>query len=154
METRKSFFKNPLVIVALGCVMAFAVACGDDDDDGGNPAPQGGSKANMAGSPSTAGKDGSGGNGTAGKNNGNTAGKAVQNEGGGGAGPDPVTGEGGGAGEPPVVSCTDDADKGCYKCAPKKLEQYLNQCPTTGCQDFKNDKLTSLKDGKLPNLPK
>jgi len=49
--------------------------------------------------------------------------------------------------------CTDEADMGCYSCAPKTLDQFLNHCPTTGCEPFDNTKLTSIQAGKLPDLP-
>ena len=150
MATRnKSFFTNPFIAVALGCVMAFAVACGDDDDSG-TETPMGGSKA----------MGGTGGGSSAGKSNGgsSSAGKAAAGDGpvttgGGGAGPD-VPGDGGaaGAGGAPA-NCTDDADMGCFSCTPKTHEQYLNHCPTTGCEPFDNETLGSLKDGVLPELP-
>src|SRR5258706_14574831 len=69
MATRnKSFFNNPMILVAFGAVLAFAVACGDDDDSSGNPAPKGGSK-NTAGSSGKTGVSGdsTGGATTAGK---------------------------------------------------------------------------------------
>jgi hypothetical protein len=147
MSTRnKSFFTNPLVVVALGAAMAFAVACGDDDDSA-NPAPGGGTKA-TGGTNGTAGKN-TGGNSTAGKTN-NMAGTPTEVAGGGGAGPVPETGGAGAGGAP---DCTDDADLGCYSCKPSTTDQYLNQCPTTGCKGFDNATLTSVVNGKLPKLP-
>ena len=147
MKTRKSFFSNPLVLVALAGVMALAVACGDDDSSG-NPAPNGGSKA-MGGSAGSGGKASTGGKtGTAGKTS--TAGAGNEPAtGGGGAGSD-MPGTGGAGGAP---DCTDDADDGCFKCAPKTLTDFLNACPTTGCEKFANDGLTSAPDGVLPDLP-
>jgi hypothetical protein len=144
MSTRKkSLFTNPLIVVAFGTAMAFAVACGDDDDTS-NPAPSGGTKA-TGGTSSTAGKTNSGGtNSTAGKTNNNTAGMPEQT-GGGGAGPGPDVGGAGAGGMP---DCTDEDDKGCYSCKPKTMDQYLNHCPTTGCEPFDNTKLTSL--AKVP----
>ena len=143
METRKSYFMKPLVIFSLACVTAFAVACGDDDD--GNPAPSGGSKA-MGGS-DAGGKS----------NNGGSSGKASMagagndtSLGGGGAGPD-MTGEAGMGGVAP--DCEDEADMGCYSCKPKTLTQFLNACPTTGCEPFDNSALSSITAGKLPDLP-
>jgi hypothetical protein len=149
MESRKSWFKNPLVIASLACVAAFAVACGDDDDSS-NPAPSGGSKA-TGGTSSTAGKTNTGGTtSTAGKTA--TAGDGNVQTGGGGAG---QAGEGSDAGAGGVpASCTDDADMGCYSCKPKTLTQFLNACPTTGCEPFDNTTLTSLPaSGTLPDLP-
>jgi hypothetical protein len=149
MESRKSFLKNPLIVVCLGCVMAFAVACGDDDDSAGET-PNGGTKT-TGGTSSTAGKTGSGGTtSTAGKTA--TAGKTTT-EGGtgaeGGAGATgPVGGEAGTGGAP---DC-DDTEHGCFKCVPNSDEQFLNQCPITGCEPFDNTKLTSLKNGALPTL--
>ncbi len=146
METRKSFFKNPLVLASLACVMAFA-ACSSDNTD--NPAPTGGTKA-TGGTSSTGGKSSTGGTtNTAGKTS--VAGANNEPTGGGGAGPDMMNAAGmGGAGP---VNCTDDADMGCYSCKPKTLTQFLNACPTTGCEPFPNKNLTSIKAGKLPALP-
>jgi len=156
MATRnKSFFSNPLIVVTLGCAIAFATACGDDDDSSGNETPKGGTKATAGtggstGGSSTAGKTGKGGTNSAGTETG-TAGTPPEPTGGGGAGPlPPVGGEGGMAGAP--ANCTDDTDKGCYSCAPATLNQFLNHCPTTGCEPFDNSKLTSLKNGALPTL--
>jgi hypothetical protein len=146
METRKSYFMKPLVIFSLACVTAFAVACGDDDD--GGPAPSGGSKA--MGGTDAGGKSNNGGNSTAGK----TAAMAGAGNdtamGGGGAGP-VMMGEAGMGGVAP--DCEDEADMGCYSCTPKTLTQFLNACPTTGCEPFDNSALTSIKAGKLPDLP-
>lgn len=146
MEIRKSFFKNPLLIAVLAAPMLFAVACGDDDDS--SPTPSGGTKAtggtggsdNMGGAPVTMG----------GKNG--TAGTTMMQVGGGGAGMDMAGAPGmGGAGP---ENCTDDTDMGCYSCAPKTLDQFLNACPTEGCEPFDNSTLTSLPaSGKLPKLP-
>src|SRR6185369_15695248 len=148
METRKSLFKNPLIIASLGCFMAFAVACGDDDDSG-DPAPNGGSKATggtggSGGKSSTAGSSGS-----AGKNSNAGAGNEATGGGDGpGPGPGPGTsgGEGGtgtGSGGAPA-DCEDESDLGCYSCKPSTLSQFLNACPTTGCEPFDNGSLTSL----------
>jgi len=149
---KKSFFTNPITLVSLGCVMAFAVACGDDDDTSGNETPGGGTKATA----------GSGGSSAGTKANGGSSGKGVvtppggtgtvEETGGGGAGPGPIVNEGG-MNMGGAASCTDDADLGCYSCKPATLEQYLNHCPTTGCEPFDNSVLTSLKDGVLPDLP-
>lgn len=146
---KQSYFRKSMWIAAVGCLMSLAVACGDDDDSS-NPAPQGGSK-NTSGSGGTGndkgGEDTGGTKATGGTKP--TAGTGNQTDGGGGAGTD-VPSDGGAGGE---GACTDDADKGCYKCAPKTREDFLNQCPSTGCQAFDNTKLTSLKNGKLPDLP-
>jgi hypothetical protein len=146
MKTRKSLFSSPLILVALAGVMALAVACGDDDSSG-NPAPNGGSKA-MGGSTS-GGKTSTGGKtGTAGKTS-TTA----------GAGNEPATGGAGGVEEPGTggaggaPDCTDETDNGCFSCKPKTLTDFLNACPTTGCEKFDNTALTSAPDGALPNLP-
>ncbi|HXK17673.1 MAG TPA: hypothetical protein VNG33_07715 [Polyangiaceae bacterium] len=155
MATRnKSFFTSPVVLAAFGAVLAFAVACGDDDDSSGNPAPKGGSK-NTAGSSGKTGASGDSTGGTtstAGKTG--TAGKTsmagVGNEpatGGAGAGPVETGGAGaGGAGGAP--DCVDETDMSCYSCKPKTMDQFLNHCPTTGCEPFDNTKLTSLN--KVP----
>jgi len=152
METRKSLIKNPLVIAAVASVLAFAVACGDDDDTS-NPAPTGGSKA-TGGTSSTAGKS-TGGSSTAGKSSGaGTSNEPATGGGGAGAGAGGVAGEGGMGGAAP--DCTDETDMGCFKasvCKPKTLDNFLNACPTTGCEAFPNGDLTSLKNGKLPDLP-
>ncbi len=149
----KSFFTNPLVVVTFGCAMAFAVACGDDDD-GNNPAPSGGSKATGGSGSSTAGKTGSSGGSKATAGSSATGGEAPstggappETVGGGGAGGE-VTGGAGGVGP----DCTDATDNDCFKCAPTELKDFLNQCPTTGCEPFDNSALTSLKNGKLPKL--
>lgn len=155
MQTRKSFFKKPVVIASLGCVLAFAAACGDDDDS--NPSPgTGGTKA-------TGGSGGSGGKGTAGKSSGAGAGNETSTPGGGGAGPTPTPegGMGGGGdvgGAPP--DCIDESDRSCVRidvagCKPKKaLDEYLNACPTEGCEPFDNGNLSSLpRSGELPDLP-
>ena len=141
---KKSVFSSPIALVALGCVMAFAVACGDDDDSS-SETPGGGTKA-TGGSAGSAGKATGG---SAGKGSMPMAGSPTEETGGGGAGP-VVVPEGGAGG---AASCTDDADKGCYSCKPKTLDEYLNHCPTTGCEPFDNSALTSLKNGKLPDLP-
>ena len=157
MQTRKSFFKSPLVIASLGCVLAFAVACGDDDDT--NPAPGSGGTKNTGGSggsktggsSSTAGTNANAGAGNEG-NTGNTG-----NTGSGGEGNQPSNGDAGMAGVGTggaAPDCVDETDRGCYSCAPKTLEQFLNACPTDGCEPFDNTSLGSLpRDGKLPDLP-
>ena len=145
----KSYFTNPFVLAALGCAIAIAVGCGGDNANGDNPAPSGGSK-NMGGTSSTAGKGGTG-NTTAGKGSTPTAGSPVVETGGGGAGS--VVENMGGAGGAAETSCTDDKDLGCYSCTPKTTDQYLNHCPSTGCEPFDNSVLTSLTKGKLPDLP-
>jgi hypothetical protein len=154
MEQRKNFFRSSILFASFGALMALAVACGDDDDN--SPTPGSGGTKNTAGTSS---------NNPGGENTGattNTGGKSntdgtstnmggnSESAGGAGAGPGPTneagnTGEGG--------ACTDDADQGCYKCAPKTHDQFLNACPTTGCEPFDNGKLTSIKNGKLPALP-
>jgi hypothetical protein len=149
MESRKFWFKNPLIIASLACVTAFAVACGDDDDSAG-PTPSGGSK-NTAGSggSSTAGKTGGGGTNSVAGKTGNESGSGTT-EGGAGAGAGGAgAGAGGEAGGGPV-DCTDEDDKGCYSCKPKKFDQYLNHCPTTGSEDFDNSQLTSLNKVPAP----
>jgi hypothetical protein len=149
MESRKYFWKNPLVIVCFGCAMAFAVACGDDDDSG--ETPTGGTKATAGtNSGGKAGNTSGGTTGTGGKSG--AAGKTNTEggtgaEGGGGA-TGPIGGEAGMGGAP---DCN-DADHSCFKCVPKTDEQFLNQCPITGCEPFDNTKLTSLKNGALPTL--
>jgi len=143
MKTRKSFLMNPLLLASIGCLMAFAVACGDDDDSSG-PTPSGGTK-NTAGKSSAAGEGGTGA--TSGKSSMGGNEPAM-----GGAGAGPVMPEGGMAGAA-GAGCIDAADRGCYSCKPKTLTQFLNACPTTGCEPFDNSKLTSIKAGKLPDLP-
>jgi hypothetical protein len=147
MKTRKSWFMKPLLVASLGCLMAFAVACGDDDDD--NPAPNGGTK-NTAGS---SGKSTGGSNSNAGKSGGNNGGAGNEtSDAGDGPGPQPMGGEAGtGSGGAPV-DCVDEDDRSCYRCAPKSAEQHYNACPTDGCRAFDNSALTSLVDGKLPDL--
>jgi hypothetical protein len=146
---KKSYFNKSVWLASLGCLLAVAVACGDDDDSS-SPEPGGGTK-NTAGTDSTGGKNTTGGKtGTGGTNNttagkSGTAGTTSENMGGGGAGNDMPPEMGGAGGE---ASCTDDADKGCFliaKCKPTKREDFLNACPTTGCQGFDNKKLTSIK---------
>ncbi|HVY29445.1 MAG TPA: hypothetical protein VHB79_22960 [Polyangiaceae bacterium] len=145
---KTTYFGKSLLIASLGCVLAFAVACGDDDDSS-NPAPNGGTKNNGgSGGSNTVGGDDTGGKNTVGGTK-PTGGTSNQTEGGAGAGP-VMMNEGGVGGE---ATCTDDADNGCYKCKPSTHEQFLNQCPTTGCEPFDNTKLTSIKNGKLPDLP-
>ncbi len=144
---KKSFFSNPLVLVSLASVMAFAAACGGDDSSGGNPTPNGGSKA-TGGSGSTAGNKATGGS-SAGKTGTPTAGTSPVEMGGGGAGPTPVVPDGGAGG---AANCTDAADKDCYSCPAKTHDEFLNHCPTTGCEPFDNSVLTSIKNGKLPKL--
>lgn len=149
MNTRQSLFVKPMLVASLGCFLAFAVACGDDDDDS-NPTPSGGTK-NTAG-------DG----GKASGGSGNTAGKTANNNGGAGnetsdagegnvplppAGGESGVGTGGAA-----PDCVDEEDRSCYSCAPKTNEQYYNACPTDGCRPFDNSNLTSFVDGKLPEL--
>jgi hypothetical protein len=49
-------------------------------------------------------------------------------------------------------SCTGDA--GCYACAPKTNEQFLNACTDSQCAPFDRKRLTHLRpDGGLPPLP-
>ncbi len=49
-------------------------------------------------------------------------------------------------------SCTGDA--GCYACAPKTTEQFLNACTSSQCEPFDRARLTHLRpDGGLPPLP-
>jgi hypothetical protein len=49
-------------------------------------------------------------------------------------------------------SCTGDA--GCYACAPKTNDQFLNACTGAECQPFDKKRLTHLRpDGGLPPLP-
>jgi len=130
-----------LVVAALGCALVFATACGDDDDTT-NETPGGGTKATAGTGGSSAGKGGS-----------STAGTENTPMGGGGVGTtEPVVGGAGGEGGAAPVNCTDADDKDCYKCAPSTLTQFLNQCPTTGCEPFDNSALTSFKNGKLPKL--
>ena len=165
MQTRKSFFKNPILVALLGCTMAFAVACGDDDDSG-DPAPGGGTKATggTGGTGASAGKGGGGSSGSAGKKsdggegNAPTTGGTDNNDNGGGGGEPPLNQAGNGpgaAGAGPVQDCSDEADVGCFCGKPSSLKEFLNACPTTGCEPFDNDTLTSLKDnaGVLPDLP-
>jgi len=147
MKQRKTYFSKSVWVASLGCLLAVAVACGDDDDST-SPEPGGGTKATAgtdSGGKSSGGKSsgGSAGTSTGGKNG--TAGTTSENMGGGGAGNDVPPEMGGAGGE---ASCTDDADKGCFliaKCKPTKREDFLNACPTTGCQGFDNKKLTSIK---------
>lgn len=156
MQTRKSFFKSPFLIASFGCLMAFAVACGDDDDD---PAPGGGGTKNTAGTggtKNTAGTKSDAGEGTG--NTGNTGKGGTGNDGKGGEGNQPTDGGvGGGAGgaEP---DCINEDDKGCFDtsvtgCKPKKLAQFLNACPTDGCEPFDNGDLSALANGEVPPLP-
>ncbi len=144
IKRNKSVFTNPLALISLGCVLAFAAACGDDDDSSGET-PGGGTKA--TGGASTAGTKATGG--SAGKGNTPTAGGPTEEVGGGGAGTVPVP-EGGSGGQ---GSCVDDADNGCFSCPPKTHDEFLNHCPTTGCEPFDNSVLSSIKNGKLPDLP-
>jgi hypothetical protein len=49
-------------------------------------------------------------------------------------------------------SCTGDA--GCYACAPKTTQEFLNACTTAQCEPFDRKRLTHLlPDGGLPPLP-
>lgn len=150
MKQRNTYFSKSVWVASLGCLLAVAVACGDDDDST-SPVPTGGTKAmagtDAGGKSSTGGKTGTGGGG---KNS--TAGTTSENMGGGGAASDVPPEIGGAGGE---ASCTDDADKGCFligKCKPTKREDFLNACPTTGCQGFDNKKLTSIKAVKPQSL--
>lgn len=148
MKTQ-SYFKNPLIIASLAAVMAFAAACGDDDD-GGENAPKGGSK-NTGGTKSDGGEAPSNGGSkspTAGKNSGGTSAGGVGNSGNVGGEDNTAAGAGGSGGGAP--DCTDEDDLGCYSCKPKSFAQYLNRCPSDGCEPFDNTKLTSIVDGKLP----
>jgi len=156
MEQHKTFFKNSIVLASLGALMALAVACGDDDDSGPKPGSGGtkntaGTSNNNPGGENTGATANTGGttNNKGGTSGNNTGGKPDEAVAGGGAGP--TMNEAGNTGE--GGACTDDGDMGCYKCAPKTHEQFLNACPTTGCEPFDNDKLTSIKNGKLPELP-
>lgn len=151
---KKSYFNKSIWLASLGCLLTVAVACGDDDDST-SPEPTGGTKAqagtDAGGKTGTGGKTGGGGTtGTAGKDG--TAGKTSEPVGGGGAGNEPPVNEGGAGGE---AACTDDTDNGCFligKCKPTKREDFLNACPTTGCQGFDNKKLTSIKAVKPQSL--
>lgn len=146
MNSSKSFFMKPLIVASLGCVLAFAVACGDDDD-GGNPAPNGGTK-NTGGS---AGKSSGGSSGSAGKANNNGGAGNDTSDAGDGNQPD-AGGQGGTSAGGAPADCVDEDDMGCYSCAPKTNAQFYNACPTSGCEPFDNSKLTAIVDGKLPGL--
>ncbi len=64
------------------------------------------------------------------------------------------TGEGGTAGTGAVGggSCTNAEDLNCYSCTPQKREDFLNQCPTSGCQPFDNSTLPLYTPGgSLPD---
>jgi hypothetical protein len=142
MKTRKSFFTNPLVLATLG-ILTVAAACSSDNT--GSPTPGGGSKATggSGGTSSTGGKTG-----TAGKSSAAGAGNSPAM---GGSGTDMAGAAG--VGGAPGPGCNDSTDMGCYSCKPKTLTQFLNACPTSGCEPFDNGKLTSIKAGKLPPLP-
>jgi hypothetical protein len=151
MATRiNSSFTNPLIVLAIGLATAMAVGCGDDDNSDNTPA--GGTKATMGGGGNAGNGGTKAGSSTGGTKAGSSTGGTSEPTAGGGAGPVDMGGEAGMGGAAPE-NCTDDADKGCYSCKPKTLTQFLNACPTTGCEPFDNKTLTSFAGGKLPKLP-
>ena len=123
-----------------------AQGCSSSDDSQAAP-PAAGAGGGHAGS---AGKSGAGaGNSDAGATNNNGGSGNTGNTGNseGGVGASDTNGDAGAAGEagsPPVnPSCVDAT--GCYSCAPKNSNQFLNACVAGGCPaHFDNTTLTKL----------
>jgi hypothetical protein len=142
------FNAKKLGFFAAGITVALLVAqgCSSSDDSQATP-PAAGAGGGHAGS---GGKSGAGaGNGESGATNNNGGSGNTGNTGnteGGVAGSDnnDAAGAGGEAGTPPVnPSCVDAT--GCYSCAPKTNDQFLNQCVAGGCPaHFDNTTLTKL----------
>jgi hypothetical protein len=135
-----SFLAAGVTVVALFA----AQGCGSSDDS--QAAPTAGAAGAHAGS---TGKSGAG-NGDSGATNsnggsGNTGNTGNTDAGTGGTDNNPGDAGAAGAAGAPVVDpgCVDAT--GCYSCAPKTNDQFLNQCVAGGCPaHFDNTTLTKL----------
>ncbi len=122
-----------------------AQGCSSGDDSQATP-PTAGAGGGHAGSAGTSGA-GAGNSDAGATNNNGGSGNTGNSEGGVGASDTNTNGDAGAAGEagsPPVnPSCVDAT--GCYSCAPKTNNEFLNQCVAGGCPaHFDNTTLTKL----------
>jgi hypothetical protein len=137
---------NKLNLLGLALVIALSSSalhgCGDDDNE--SPSGDDGGTAGKGGKGGSGGKGGAGGKSGAGA----SAGK------GGAGGKGGSGGKGGAAGSDEDAGMSCEGEKGCYSCAPKSYEQYLNACTDAVCNAYDNSKLKKLgSDGKLPPIP-
>jgi hypothetical protein len=138
-----SFLAAGITVVALFA----AQGCSSGDDSQAAPPTAGAGGGHAAGSTGSSGKSGAG-NGESGAtgNNGGSGNTGNENAGAGGVETNPggEAGTAGEAGAPPVEPGCVDAT-GCYSCAPKTNDQFLNQCVAGGCPaHFDNTTLTKL----------
>ncbi|MFT3773685.1 MAG: hypothetical protein QM820_50570 [Minicystis sp.] len=130
---RLAFFAT----IALAAAAFAMPACGGND----NPTPTT-SSSSSASSTSSSGAGGTGGSGETTSSSTGTGGSGTGGSGTGGTG-----GTGGAA-----PNC--DGPNGCYACAPKKNEEFLNACTTAQCSPFDNAaRLPLYNNGNLPPVP-